>query len=79
MGKSKNLLTKRELEILKMVADEMKNSEIGEKLIISSRTVGAHKTHICVKLNLKSTVELMKYAVSNNKELKQDFSTDKIR
>lgn len=67
MDKRKNLLTKREVEILLMIADGMKTGEIAEKLFISPRTVDTHKTHLCRKLMLKSTIELTCYAV-NHKE-----------
>lgn len=56
-------LSKRELEILKLVAEGYSNKEISERLFISIRTVETHKTHILNKLNLKSTVDLVKYAI----------------
>ncbi len=62
-------LTNREIEILLMIAEGKKNCEIAEILFISHRTVEAHKTHLCRKLNLKSTSELTCYAVTNKDEL----------
>ena len=59
-------LTKREKEIIKLVVDGFSNKEIAEKLFISIRTVDSHKTNIMQKLNLKSSVELVKYAIKNN-------------
>jgi len=58
-------LTEREIEVIKLVADGLVNKEIAEKLHISIRTVDAHKNHIMHKLNLKSTVEMVKYAIKN--------------
>lgn len=58
-------LTERELEVVKLVAEGLVNKEIAEKLHISIRTVDAHKNHIMHKLNLKSTVEMVKYAIKN--------------
>lgn len=58
-------LTRREKEIVKLVVEGLSNKEIAEKLYISIRTVDSHKTNILQKLNLKSTVELVKYAIRN--------------
>jgi len=60
-----DILTKREYEILFYVVDGLSNSQISEKLSISSRTVETHKTNILKKLNLNSTVDLVKYAIRN--------------
>jgi two-component system response regulator NreC len=57
------LLSKRELEVLKMHAEGFTNNEISEKLFISVRTVESHKTHILQKLELKSHVDLVKVAI----------------
>lgn len=59
-------LTKRELEIIKLYAEGMSNQEIADKLFISIRTVESHKNNIMNKLELKSTVDLVKYAIRNN-------------
>lgn len=60
------LLSKRELEILKLFAGGHSNSEISDKLFISIRTVESHKNHIMQKLNLKSTVDLIKFAIRHD-------------
>lgn len=60
------VLSKREIEILKMFAEGFINKEIGERLFISIRTVESHKNHIMQKLNLKTQVELVKYAIKHN-------------
>ena len=62
----KDILSARELEILKLVAGGKSNQEIAEKLFISIRTVESHKNHIMQKLELKSTVDLIKFALKNN-------------
>lgn len=59
-------LTKREKEIVCLVVDGFTNKEIAERLFISIRTVDSHKNNIMQKLNLKSSVELVKYAIRNN-------------
>ncbi|MBN1340670.1 MAG: response regulator transcription factor [Bacteroidales bacterium] len=61
-----NLLSKREHEILKLFAEGKSNRDIAGQLFISNRTVESHKNHIMQKLGLKSTVELIKFAIRNN-------------
>jgi DNA-binding NarL/FixJ family response regulator len=56
-------LTSREIEILKLFAEGFINKEISDQLDISIRTVETHKNHIMKKLELKSTVELIKFAI----------------
>lgn len=63
--RSNDLLTSREIEILKLYVEGMINKEISEKLEISIRTVETHKNHIMRKLGLKSTVEMVKFAIRN--------------
>lgn len=58
-------LTKREVEILVLFAQGFSNKEIADKLFISIRTVESHKNNIMQKLDLKSTVELVKYAIKH--------------
>jgi two-component system response regulator NreC len=60
------VLSKREIEILKMFAEGFINKEIADQLFISIRTVESHKNHIMQKLNLKTQVELVKYAIKHN-------------
>jgi len=64
--KVEDTLSKRELEILTLFAEGKSNKEIANMLFISSRTVESHKNHIMQKLELKSTVELIKFAIKNN-------------
>jgi DNA-binding NarL/FixJ family response regulator len=59
-------LTKRELEVLKLVAQGMTNKQIAESLFISVKTVETHKSHILDKLGLSNSAELMRFAVKNN-------------
>jgi DNA-binding NarL/FixJ family response regulator len=58
-----NVLSPREAEILKMVAEGFTNQEISDKLFISIRTVESHKNHIMHKLKLRTTVDLVKFAI----------------
>ncbi len=57
------VLSKREVEVLQQIASGLSNREIADKLFISIRTVDAHRNHIMQKLNLKSTAQLVKYAI----------------
>lgn len=57
------ILSKKELEILPLIAKGYGNKDIAEKLFVSVKTVEAHKTHIMNKLNLKSKPELVEYAL----------------
>nr|WP_285858902.1 response regulator transcription factor [Bhargavaea ginsengi] len=57
------LLSKRELEILPLVAKGYGNKEIAEMLYISVKTVEAHKAKIMEKLGLKSRPELVEFAL----------------
>ena len=59
-------LTKRELEIIKLIAEEFSNLEIAEKLFISVRTVETHRRNIMQKLHINSVISLVHYAIQNN-------------
>lgn len=59
-------LSARQVEILKLWGENYTNKEIAEKLFISLRTVETHKNHIMQKLNLKTTVDMVKFAIRNN-------------
>jgi len=59
-------LTSRELEIIKLIATDLNNIEIADKLNISIRTVETHRRNIMQKLNVKSVVALIRYAIQNN-------------
>ena len=59
-------LTSREREILQQVVEGNNNSSISEQLNISIRTVETHKTNIMRKLDLNSTIDLVKFALKNN-------------
>jgi non-specific serine/threonine protein kinase len=58
---SKTSLTKRELEIAHLIADDMSNHEIAIKLFLSDRTVETHVTHMFNKLGLNSRVQLTRW------------------
>jgi DNA-binding NarL/FixJ family response regulator len=59
-------LSSREIEIMKLWGNSLTNKEIAEKLFLSVRTVETHKNHIMQKLNLKTSVDLVKFGIKNN-------------
>ena len=56
-------LSRREKEILQLIAKGKSNKEIGETLFISVRTVESHRASILRKLNLKNTADLVTHAI----------------
>ena len=56
-------LTSREVEVLRLVAQDLKNKEIADKLGISLKTVQAHRTSLMSKLGLHDRTQLVKYAI----------------
>lgn len=56
-------LTEREREILGLIATGLTNAQIGQKLVISVRTVESHRANIMDKLGLQNRAELVKYAL----------------
>ena len=59
------VLTRREVEVLKLIADGLTNQEIAEKLFISSWTVDSHRKNLLLKFNAKNTAILVKTAVTS--------------
>ncbi len=57
------LLSRRETEILRKIAEGYSNREIGELLHLSAKTVGTHRRNIMSKLQIYSVAELARYAV----------------
>lgn len=58
-------LTKREYEVLGLIAAGKTTKELAEYLFISPKTVETHKSHIMEKLGLVNTAGLVKYAIKN--------------
>ncbi len=59
------ILSDREKEIVCWFAEGLSYKEIAEKLFISTRTVESHKNNIMEKLELKTSVDLIKFAIKN--------------
>jgi len=58
-------LTEREREVLRLVAEGLSNREIGEKLVISEKTVKTHISSLLSKLDLEDRTRLAIYAIKN--------------
>ena len=61
----RDLLTPRETEVVKLVAESYTNRQIAEALVISEKTVDRHRTNILEKLGMRDRVELTRYAIRN--------------
>ncbi len=57
------LLTRREEEVLRHIAQGMTNAEIADKLFLSIRTVNTHRSNLMHKLDIHNTAGLVRYAV----------------
>jgi len=58
-------LSKREIEVLKLICQGYTNVEIGKKLFLSQRTIDGHRAKIISKTGTKNTVNLVIYAIKN--------------
>lgn len=56
-------LTKREKEVLKLIAEEYTNQEIADNLFLSLRTIETHRANLSQKLGAKNTASLVKEAI----------------
>jgi len=59
-------LTRRQLEIARLVADDLTNKQIAARLFLSERTVETHITHILNKLGLSSRIQLSRWMADVN-------------
>jgi len=59
-------LTKREKEIITLIAKGLTSNEIADKLYISPRTVDTHRSNLMEKLELKNIAELVRYAIKHD-------------
>ncbi|MDI3535251.1 MAG: two-component system, NarL family, response regulator DegU [Thermosediminibacterales bacterium] len=64
--KTKNALTDRQLEVLKLIAQGLTNGEIADKLAISEKTVKNHVSSILRKLDVLDRTQAAIYAIKNN-------------
>jgi DNA-binding NarL/FixJ family response regulator len=57
------VLTRREKEVLELIAEGMTNSEIAKKLFVANTTVDTHRKNLLAKFDVKNTASLVKMAV----------------
>ena len=60
------ILSRRELEVLRLICKEYSNAEIAGKLFLSVSTVETHRKNLIAKLGVNNTVGLVKFALRNN-------------
>jgi two-component system, NarL family, response regulator NreC len=60
------ILSRRELEVLRLICKEFSNAEIAGKLFLSVSTVETHRKNLIAKLGVNNTVGLVKFALRNN-------------
>jgi len=65
-SKAVESLTKRQRQILGMIASGMTSAEIGKHLHLSTQTIISHRQNLMAKLNLHSTAELTRFAIEHN-------------
>lgn len=58
-------LSKREVEIIKLICDQLTNEEISKMLFLSKRTIDNHRQNILNKLGMNNTAGLVRFAVEN--------------
>ncbi|MEJ8756856.1 response regulator transcription factor [Pontibacter sp. H259] len=58
-------LSKREIEVLSLIAEGFTNAEIADKLFTSKRTIETHRQNILEKTGAKNTANLIKYAIGH--------------
>ena len=58
-----DVLTPRELQVLKLIAEAYTSKEIAAELVISVKTVERHRQNILEKLGMSDRVELTRYAI----------------
>jgi len=58
-----SIITERECQVLKLICHELTSEEIAAELFISKNTVETHRKNLLAKLNCKSSIGLVKWAI----------------
>lgn len=58
-------ITKREREVLQLLAEGLTNKEIANRMFVSERTIVGHKSNLLAKTNCKNTISLLAYAIKH--------------
>jgi DNA-binding NarL/FixJ family response regulator len=64
-GAPHEILSDRELQVLRLLASGMRISDIAQDLSLSVKTVSTYRTRVLTKLNLESTADLIRYALEH--------------
>jgi len=59
------ILTKREVEIVRLICQELTMKEISERLFLSEQTVLTHRKNLMKKMNARNSVSIVRYAIQN--------------
>lgn len=71
----KNLLSKREIDVLELICEQYTTAEIAEKLFISPRTVEGHRNNLLLKTQSKNVAGLVIYGIQKKLiEITPDFN-----
>jgi two-component system invasion response regulator UvrY len=65
-GRQKIKLSPRQIEVIGFIARGSRTSEIAERLSLTAKTISAHKCSIKTRLNVRSTSEIVQYAIEHN-------------
>ncbi|GHO75364.1 hypothetical protein KSD_31350 [Ktedonobacter sp. SOSP1-85] len=63
MAQALRVLSPREREVLTLVAEGHTNQEIADQLVISIKTVQAHRAHVMKELGLVHITQLVRFAI----------------
>jgi two-component system response regulator NreC len=74
-----NLLSDRELQVLKLVAEGFSSREIAEQIFISTKTVETYRARFAEKLGLKSRAQIVRYALNLGLLASEKFTVGKKR
>jgi len=79
-GHATGLLTRREMEVIRLIAGGFSNRQIAGKLFVSVRTIETHRANISDKLNLRGRSELVNYFMNNclRKGEKRDLGNESL-
>jgi DNA-binding NarL/FixJ family response regulator len=58
-----DVLTARELQVVKLIAEAHTNRQIADVLSVSEKTVESHRANLLSKLGMRDRVELVRYAI----------------
>ena len=71
-------MTRRERQVISLIAEGLSNKEIADRLHLSTYTVKSHVHNILEKLLLRSRVQIAKYALTNSELMKAEESISLI-